>query len=141
MRKSGKFLLLILTIIILCLSSSAYALSPEIAKGIDYLINTQNLDGSWGGSESATANLFYSTYEVSNSLYTIKPELGYHLNGFNYVISDSTENTIYLMKKTLVLKATGGDYSSILADLMLNQREDGGFGGVEELYTDTLNTA
>jgi large repetitive protein len=140
MNRSNKALLLILaTFVQFCLSTVAYGLSSEMTRGADYLINNQDADGSW--SIEIAANAFYSTYEASNALYMIDPQLLNYSSGFNFVSADPVENTVYFRNKILALKVLGGDYSDVLTALLINRKEDGGFGGDADTFADVFHTA
>lgn len=141
MRSHHKVFTLICFLFQLCIPVLSYGLSPEITRGVIFLVNTQSTDGSWGNVSTATVNVFYSTYEASQSLYTIDPSLGNPINGVVYLLSDPVENTIYLTKKILASKTIGKDYSTFLTNLVLNQKEGGGFSGIPDISPDILNTA
>src|SRR3990172_8122991 len=143
MKQHGKLLAFIFLIagFYVCLTTAAYGLFTEISGGIAYLSGRQNSDGSWDGGTAATANGFLTTCEASITLSLLDPSSGKHINGFNYIIANEDVNVIYLAKKILALKYTSSDYSVVLSELLSLQREDGGFGGDSDSYTDILNTA
>lgn len=122
--------------------SSAFAQTPEITNGINYLITTQNPDGSFG-DETVDVNMpFYSTTEAVNT-FKVLQETGTltYTNAVQWLGSYPADNEGYIAWRMSALSGGNIDLSSDLTLLLQWQNTDKGWGGYDDYLSSSFHTA
>lgn len=92
MKRTGMIILLAV-IGVLSVAMPAHSLSSEISNGLNYLNSTQNQEGGWGNTESASNTEYFSTIGVLDSLKQlgIDSTLQYQ-TGIQWIQSQTNDN-------------------------------------------------
>jgi predicted transcriptional regulator len=105
----------------------------EFAYRVDFdLIKTQNNDGSWNNDPGDTGIAVYSRAARTGKIDEIS------LRGINWLLENEDKEALTWgeisddSKAILALDSAGYDMWEEIAALMLKQRPDGSFGGIEE---------
>ncbi|MBM4137588.1 MAG: hypothetical protein FJ241_12275, partial [Nitrospira sp.] len=103
MKKAILSLVFILPFI---LTTTAFAQTPAITNGLNYLISTQNPDGSWG-NETSNTEILPSTVSVIETLQILnQTNSSNYLNAVSWLQLQGLETSDYLSPKLSDFKTT-----------------------------------
>lgn len=138
-NKMGVFSLL--GIVVLCMSCFVRPVSADTAEAINYLTNQQQADGRYLG-QNAVATEFQSTSETVRAFYFIgeSGQPGIPL-ARTFLNATETRNTEYLSRLLVLAAQAGEDTQPLVAELLLHQNDDGGFGDFEGFDSTVLDSA
>lgn len=130
--------IIFLAFILLFISSSSFAQSPQISSGLAYLTATQNPDGSWGGGASY-ADYLPSTVSVIDALKALNQTgtAGYS-DALSWLNSQGLNTADYLSERIYSLSASGADLSLLL---LYEDPSIGAWGDYYDFKVNNLNTA
>ncbi len=117
------------------LTSIVFAQTTQVTNGLNYLVSTQSVDGSWiSGEESAIA-----TSEAIETLKLLKQTgTANYINALSWLQSQSLESTNHIAERIYSL-ATGGTDSAALVSYM--DELVLAWGGYDNFTVDNLDTA
>jgi hypothetical protein len=123
-------------------ATTAFAASPAVQNGIDYLGNTQNGDGSWGATPTSLTSVLHTTCVAMDALRFLG-EGGNtpFLNGRDFLAGESPTVTELVARRMIALAGLGTDLSSELAEVLARQNTDGGWGADAGFDSNVLDTA
>ena len=114
------------------------ALTPEISRGLLWLQNQVQLDGTLSNESTSIATAFQVRTETAQTLKTLSTLPA----NLAHAISSETEgNTEYLARSIASLALAGRDPSALVSALSARQNADGGFGGGPGYDSNALDTA
>ncbi len=95
--------------------TSLSAQTSEITDGVDYLVTTQNADGSWG-DDSTTVGIFSATVSVTETFQLLK-ETGIqsYTEAVTWLESQELTRTAYLAERIRLLSDNGSDLDKLLS--------------------------
>lgn len=124
------------------LPAIAWAQATQISLGLDYLAQSQNTDGSWGGTAAAINDFFPSTSTAVDALKLLETTPSNNrTNAINYLSAQSLDVTDYLSRRIVSLTGTGADTSADLTALDALKNPDGGWGGAAGFTSGVLDAA
>ena len=114
------------------------ALTPEISRGLLWLQNQVQLDGTLANDGSSIATALQNRTEAAQTLKTLST---LPANLADAIAAETEDNTEYLARRIVSVALAGRDPSTLLAALAARQNSDGGFGGGPGYDSDVLDTA
>ncbi len=134
-----KFLLILLFITFIIIFNIAFAQTPEITNGLNYLYSTQNPDGSWGDETSNTEPL-PATTEVIETLQTLnEPSSQSYTDAVLWLQNQSINTTGHLSKRIHALSDGGTDIDVLIS--YLDSIYTDAWGGYLDFEANNLDTA
>jgi hypothetical protein len=116
----------------------ARAQSPEVARGLQWLVAQVQPDGEVKGAEQSIATKQQNRAEVRH---TLKLLAAAPSSLANAMAADPENNTEYLSRKIIALSSSGSSVNTYLDLLAERQNKDGGFGGAPGYASNPLDTA
>lgn len=113
-------------------------LPPDIDDGVTWLMNNQELDGSWmdlpqtTGRDTAWAVRALKNFDAAQQNY---------LSGLQWLDAETSVNMDYLSRKIEALAGAGYDMTALLNELISRQNSDGGWGGNKDYKSNPLDTS
>ena len=123
------------------LPTPLWAQSAQELLGISYLTQSQNTDGSWGGSPSAIDDVTPTTATAVDALRVLSAQPANRANGIQYLATQPLSVSDYLSRRILSLTGAGADVSGDLSALLTLENGDGGWGSAQGFASDLLDTA
>jgi len=119
------------------LVSSAFALSPAVTNGLNYLTSIQNSDGSWG-SDTSGVEILPSTVSVIETLQLLNQTgAPNYPNALSWLQSQGLETTDYLSERIYALSAAGTDSALLISYI---DSVTGAWGGEADYEVNNLDT-
>ena len=124
------------------LPSSSWAQSTPVSLGLSYLGQSQNADGSWGGTASSIDDVFPSTSTAVDALKLLETTPSTNrTNALGYLSAQTLDVTDYLSRRIVSVSGTGGNTSADLTALVALRNSDGGWGGAAGNTSDVFDAA
>jgi hypothetical protein len=122
--------------------ASLWAQSTQELLGLSYLAQSQNSDGSWGGTASSIDDVFPSTSTAVDALKLIEitPSAN-RTNAIGYLSAQSIDVTDYLSRRIVSLSGTDTNTSADLVTLLALKNIDNGWGGAAGFSSEVLDAA
>ncbi len=114
------------------------ALSPEVSRGLSWLQNQVQLDGTLANEGTSIATALQNRAEVAQTFKTLS---ALPANLTDVIASETEDNTEYLARRIVSLTLAGRDASALVTVLSARQNPDGGFGGGPGYDSNALDTA
>ena len=136
MRQKG--ILFITGFLIIALSSSpSYAQSQQLTNGLNYLLSTQNPDGSWNGT--LNRGPFSATVNVIETLLVLRQQnTAAYSNAVLWLQAQDLRITEQLSDRINTLSAAGTDKNLLLSYI---DSATGAWGGYDSYDVNNLDTA
>ncbi len=136
MKRITAFLFIPLLLLFI---SAAFAQSPEITNGLNYLTSTQNPDGSWGDAGSNTGGLpaTVSVLEAMQALGEVSSPN--YVNAILWLQNQDLDTTDYLSERIHALSVANADQTILLS--YLDELITGAWGGYGDYESNNLDTA
>lgn len=113
---------LLIPVLLSGLSGVAFSQEVVVENGLSNLYSTQNLDGSWGGTEDSINGVFPSTTTAVEALKLFEPVPSSNRSAaIQFLLNEELNVTDYLSRRIIALSGTGNDTSIDLN----NQRGSG----------------
>jgi len=113
-----------------------------VSLGLSYLAQSQNADGSWGGTASSIDDIFPSTSSAVDALRLIEATPSTNrTNAIGYLSAQTLDVTDYLSRRIVSLTGTGANTSTDLTALVALKNSDGGWGGAAGYTSEVLDVA
>ncbi|MRR18373.1 MAG: hypothetical protein EG826_18175, partial [Deltaproteobacteria bacterium] len=113
-------------------------LPPNIEDGVQWLMANQKAEGSWMDLSRTTAR---DTAEALHALKNFPAAEQNYAAGIQWLADNDLVLTDYLARKINVLKASGWDVGTLLADLIARQNTDGGWGSNKTYMSNPVDTS
>ena len=128
---------------LLCLLPAlSWAQGQQTSLGLNYLTQTQNADGSWGGTATSITEVFPSTSTAVDALKLIETTPSNNrTNAIGYLSAQALDVTDYLSRRIVSLAGTGADTSTDLSALIAFKNADNGWGGAAGFTSEVLDAA
>jgi squalene cyclase len=111
-----------------------------IQKGVQWLIDSQNIEGYWGTETDMASKRFHITCEVANTFYCLGTTNMAYSTAIQWINGQGTTSSRALSRKIRPLAEYGSDTTKLIGTLTLSQNEDGGFGVNQGYGSDILDT-
>lgn len=126
-------------IFLLFFSAPTSAQSPQITNGMNYLLATQNPDGSWGG-DASSVDILPATVSVIETLQVLNQTgTQNYSNAVLWLQNQTLETTDYLSERIHALAVAGTDRDLLLS--YLDEIYTGAWGGYLDFEANNLDTA
>lgn len=123
------------------LPAQLWAQSAQTSLGLNYLAQSQNPNGSWGGTATSITDVFPSTSTAVDALKLIKTTPSTNrTNAIGYLSAQTLNVTDYLSRRIVSLTGTGANTSADLTALLALQNFDGGWGPSSGYGSNILDT-
>jgi len=137
----GFQVIVVMTVELLSLNSTAFAQSQFITNGLSYLQSTQTSEGYWGEATEVGYNAVIDTTIVTDTLKTLGETGTSYSLAIQWINNTATSNNDYLAAKINTLTNGGWDATSLLNNLVSSQNTDGGWGADAGIESDIKRTA
>ena len=135
-------LTLFVALSILFYEGVAYAQSPQVTSGVNYLKTTQNADGSWGGTQTSLNGVFPTTIVALDALRALEPSASANqASAIAYLSAQELEVTPFIAARVISLAGTGGSGATAVDAPIARPDADSGWGTSEGFDGDTLDTS
>ncbi len=118
----------VVLLLLLALSSSAFAQSPQISNGLSWLYSAQTTTGNW---PQVVTTDYYSTAAAMDAVFSLDPSNPAYSTAFQWLSTQLVSPTDYLSRQIIALSRGGHDTSGYITSLLLYRNADGGFGGAD----------
>ena len=136
-KKSFIAGLLLLTLVI-AIPLSSLAQTPAVTNGLNWLTNTQTVDGHWPGMATEE---FVATATAAEALLLLNPVAPGYNQGVQWLEGRPVSPTDLLARRIVSLARAGRSTTTEVAQLLALRDAGGGWGGDDGYLLTTLDTA
>ena len=112
--------------------------APNIDDGVTWLVNNQEVDGSWQDSSQTGPR---DTVEAVLALRNFAAAQPNYSQGLQWLGGSDSANLVYLARKIEALVGTGDNVTAFIEQLLSGQNADGGWGSNRYYMSNPLDTS